>query len=39
MKYWQLSVCLSEEKELRKNFLGDIDLIKNGRDDAPEEIH
>lgn len=38
MKYWQLSVCLSEEKELHKKFLGDIDLIKHGRDDAPEQI-
>lgn len=38
MKYWQLSVCLSEEKELRKKFLGDIDVIKYGRDDVPEQI-
>jgi hypothetical protein len=38
MKYWQLSVCLSEEKVLREKILGDIDLIKHGKDDAPEQI-
>lgn len=38
MKYWQLSVCLPDDKKLHNQFLGNLDLIKYGIEEAPEDI-
>lgn len=38
MKYWQLSACLAEEKNIHNKYLGEIDLLKQGIDDISDEI-
>ena len=36
MKIWQLLACLSDEREIFKEYMGDIDVVEKGRDEADE---
>ncbi|WP_411811509.1 hypothetical protein ACLB9Y_16905 [Chryseobacterium scophthalmum] len=37
MKYWQLAVCISEEKEIYNQYLQNINILQQGRDDIAEQ--
>jgi hypothetical protein len=36
MKYWQLQACLSNDLNLSKKYLNEIDMIEKGQDLVPE---
>lgn len=38
MKYWQLAACLASEKEIYKEYLGNYDLLFEGRNEVSDKI-